>query len=189
MKSKATGKVELRPKINLEAFKLPLPKAFYYSQISTFKKCPLEYKYQYILNLPHPGNGSLSFGSTVHKAFEKFLNLYHQKLNSQDLFGAAEPELPPFETLKKMYEESWIDDWYDSASQKEEYKARGQRIMKDFFADCLKNPPKPKFIEKRFKLKLGDYYFTGKIDRGDETCSGLTLIDYKTGAPRPIEKV
>src|SRR3989344_1046999 len=201
--AKATGKVELitppsprlrsveagRPLFSKE-WGLPLPKYFSFSQISLFEKCPLEYKYRYIMRLPVAGSGVQSFGITIHTVLEKYLNLYKQTINSPDLFGSpAKPELPAFETLRSIYEKSWIDDWYDSRQQMEEYKKVGMRIITDFYAECQANNPKPKYLEKAFKLKLGNYYFTGKIDRVDETDLGLRIIDYKTGASRNIEKV
>ncbi|OGE76706.1 MAG: hypothetical protein A3C85_04280 [Candidatus Doudnabacteria bacterium RIFCSPHIGHO2_02_FULL_48_21] len=188
--AKATGQVAIVKRIKFEPFKLPLPKYFSFSQISLFEKCPLEYKYRYIMRLPVAGSGVQSFGITIHTVLEKYLNLYKQTINSPDLFGSpAKPELPAFETLRSIYEKSWIDDWYDSRQQMEEYKKVGMRIITDFYAECQANNPKPKYLEKAFKLKLGNYYFTGKIDRVDETDLGLRIIDYKTGASRNIEKV
>ena len=99
------------------------------------------------------------------------------------------PELPSFELLQKLYAQSWIDDWYESRQQMEKYHAVGQKILKDFYEECKANKPTPKYLEKPFKLRLDKYYFTGKIDRLDETAQGALIIDYKTGAARDIEKV
>ena len=185
-----TGRVELKQRVKFDPVKLPLPKYFSFSQISLFKKCPLEYKYKYIMRLPTPGSAVQSFGLTMHSTFENFLKQYMQQLGAQDLFGSKKaPELPSLELLQKLYDQSWIDDWYDSRDQMEQFRVIGKNILKDFYEDCKINQPKPKYLEKLFKLKLGNYYFTGKIDRADETPDGLKIIDYKTGDPRPIEDV
>ena len=186
---KPTGKVELKPLAMGKKPSLPLPKSFSYSQISSFRKCPLEYKYQYILKLPLAGNAQFSFGNTIHRAYEKYLKLYRQTLTSADLFGRAEPKLPDLDTLQKLYQESWVDDWYADSGQKDEYKKRGLKMIREFYDECQTALPEPKYLEQPFRLKLGRYYFTGKLDRADSVSDGLVIIDYKTGATRPIDRV
>lgn len=192
---KATGKVVFtkpKAKARQEVYK-QLPDKFSYSQISTFQKCPLEYKYSYYLRLPTRGSHYLSFGSTIHAVLEKYLETYSQKLSApqQDLFdNTIEPELPPEKLLTELYATHWIDDWYKSREQKEQYRARGQAIIKSFYQATTDNPPKPKLIEQPFTLKLGDkqqYQFNGKIDRADETERGLMIIDYKTSEKAPTK--
>lgn len=190
---KATGKVVFtkpRSKAKKVIYK-QLPDKFSFSQISSFEKCPLEYKYCYYLRLPITGSHYLSFGSTIHTVLEKYLVKYQQQLTSlqQDLFeGQPKAEYPPEKFLAELYEQEWIDDWYKSHEQKEQYRARGQNILKTFYKATQDNPPNPKLIEQPFTLKLGDknqYLFNGKIDRADETLDGLMVIDYKTSEKAP----
>src|SRR3989344_4294677 len=190
--SKATGKVELNPYpagLPTGHLPLPLPKFFSFSQISLFKRCPLEYKYRYIMRLPTPGSGVQSFGITMHSTFEKFLRQYMVSSNSQDLFGSSKPELPSLEYLQKLYEQCWINDWYDTRAEREEFQLLGRKILREFYDESKTSPPQPKYLEKAFKLKLGNYYFTGKIDRADKSPQGLVIIDYKTGEQRKIADV
>lgn len=184
-----TGEVELK-KAALRKSEYPSPKVFSWSQISDFLDCPLKYKYRHILKIPEKGSAVLSFGRSIHKTFQKFLNLYRQQQASQDLFGATKAgQLPEFETLRKLYEESWIDEWYESQNQKQEFQREGQRILKDFYENIKTAQPQVKHLEYGFKVRLGKYQYKGFIDRIDETAGGLVLIDYKTGAPRPLTAV
>lgn len=166
--------------------KLIVPETFSYSQISCFENCPLEYKYRYIYQLPLPGSAPLSFGDTVHKTLEKFLQTYIQ-LNSQqqiDLFGTVKSELkiPKKELLFRFYDECWVDDWYQDKIQKQNYRKQGHLMLETFFEKFQIQPKPVKFLEKKFRLKLGDYKFVGKIDRADENSDGsIDIIDYKTG--------
>ncbi len=182
----------LRPAQGLN-FSLPVPKYFSFSQISTFRSCPLEYKYRYILKLPAPGSASLSFGLTIHKTLEKFLSFLKQSQThqEQDLFGQNRDEatLPPLEKLYQIYKSSWIDDWFDSKAQMEEYRAVGKKMLAEVYEELSQNPPTPKYLEAAFRLRLASSWFVGKIDRGDETPAGLVIIDYKTGTVRGINKV
>ncbi len=172
---------------------LPVPKTFSFSQISTFRSCPLEYKYRYVLGLPEPGTGALSFGVTIHQTFEKFLRLVKQGVPQNDLFSAGTQKeaknLPNFEILKKTYEDNWIDDWFASKTDMEKYRKSGLSIIKNFYDELTVNGCTPKYLEESFKLKLKNGIFVGKIDRADDTSEGLVIIDYKTGQSRKIDRV
>ncbi len=183
--------------VNQQALNLPiseikfqLPQAFDFSQISTFKKCPLEYKYKYIYKLPMPGAAALSFGITMHSVFKKY-STHMQQLNNlkqQDLFGAKPDDaihLPNRDLLDKFYAESWIDDWYPSKSNKEEYRATGKRYLTNFYEKISHEPKYPKYLEQYFRLNIGKYKFQGRIDRADKNADGtIDIVDYKTGQPR-----
>jgi len=166
-----------------------LPNVFSYTQLSDFLKCPMRYKYRHLLHLPLPGSASLSFGQTIHKTLELFLREYKTNLEMTqlDLFDKkGKTKLPSFEELEKLYERNWVDEWYASKKQKEEYKnQRGKAIIKSFYEHFAKDPVVPKYIEERFSMKINEFIFTGKIDRGDfDRRDGmLHILDYKTGKP------
>lgn len=186
--SKATGKVFFTRPEKTKVIYQTLPSRFSYSQLNDFQTCPLKYKYQHYLKLPVPGSPALSFGSTMHKVFEEFLKLYQnqQQISRTDLFGKqAVQMLPGLKTLEELYAKNWIDDWYESKSQKDEYRKLGKQMLQTFYESIETQKPKPKYVEQFFKLPLGDYTFVGKIDRADKTTAGLEILDYKTGkAPR-----
>lgn len=183
---KATGKVIFeRPSEHprKQIYK-EFPTKFSFTDISTFNKCPLEFKYKCYLKLPLPGAAQLSFGVTMHKVFQEYLEDYvRQEDNAQlDLFGEpAAPTFLPFEKLEELYTKCWIDEWYANKKQKEEYREKGKKMLKVFYESTLAQKPKPKFLEKFFKLKIGEYDFVGKIDRADSTDKGIAILDYKTG--------
>ncbi len=174
----------------ISQYKFQLPFAFDFSQVSTFKKCPLEYKYKYMYKLPMPGAAALSFGITMHNVFKKY-SQHMQQLNNmkqQDLFGAKPSDqihTPPKELLDKYYLECWVDDWYPSKVNKEEYRTTGKRHLVNFHKKIIEQPKYPKYLEQYFKLNLGKYKFQGRIDRADiNPDNTIDIVDYKTGAPR-----
>lgn len=96
-------------------------------------------------------------------------------------------ELIDFDELVKIYEKNWIDEWYENKKQKDEYYKLGRKIIKDFYKEFSKNPPKILKInntfalEMPFNLKVGDYTLYGVVDRIDEEEGGAAIVDYKTG--------
>ncbi len=192
--NKATGKVVfVKSRKKQTTNVISIPEKFSYSQLKDFETCPLKYKYQYYLKLPVKGNKYLSFGNTIHKTFEEYLKQFKLQSNfsQPDLFGQSEktPELPEYKILEKFYEKNWIDDWYDTKKQKEEFFKLGKQMLKKFFDYSSHNLPTPKYIEQSFFLFLGNYKLVGRIDRADSNKNGLIIYDYKTGKlPNKSEK-
>ena len=166
-----------------------LPSTFSYTQITDFKNCPLKYKYTHLLHLPLPGSAALSFGQTIHATLEKFMAQYKNKISMAqlDIFDAAaevSSGVPSFDELKKIFERNWIDEWYENKQQKEQYRERGLSIIRKFYDQFSANPIAPKYLEKSFRLPIGNYFFTGKIDRADLIDGSVQILDYKTGDRR-----
>jgi RecB family exonuclease len=116
-------------------------------------------------------------------------------MTQPDLFGFRSEKLqvPKKELLIKFYAEAWVDDWFADKIQKENYRKLGLTLLENFYEKFSQDPKLPKFLEKSFRLKLGDYKFTGKIDRGDANSDGsVDIVDYKTGQAReklsPVDK-
>jgi DNA helicase-2/ATP-dependent DNA helicase PcrA len=166
--------------------KLPLPKAFPFSQISSFSKCPLQYKYAYILKIPTFGKPSFSFGSTIHTTLLKFFQQMVTGGGGQvDLFGESKKgnqiKIPSLDQLLDIYEKSWVDAWYPEAKIKKEYKEKGRRILKEYYQVVKRTKPEPVRLESPFIIKVGPYSVSGRVDRIDKLGGGVEIIDYKTG--------
>ncbi len=191
-KPEATGKVFFAASRKQETdFKI-IPETFSFSSLKAFENCPLQYKYQYCLKLPTPGSAYFSFGQTMHKVFELYLKDFRTKKNQtqQDLFLKTGANATPgdFKMLEDLYEKNWIGEWYASKKQKEDYYLRGKQLLKKFFDHSQKQTFEPKYLEKSFYLPLGDYKFTGKIDRADlSAAGGVEIIDYKTSEKIPTK--
>jgi DNA helicase-2/ATP-dependent DNA helicase PcrA len=164
-----------------------MPAHFSYSQLAAFEKCPLQYKFNFILKVPVRGKAVFSFGKTMHNTLYEFLKMVNEPAQA-DLFGNP-PSLKASarQGLEKLYEKNWIDEWYESKKQKEEYLKLGKRIIKEFYDEFEKNPPKilkigeALALEMPFNLKIGEHTLFGVIDRIDDGKDGVTIVDYKTG--------
>jgi DNA helicase-2/ATP-dependent DNA helicase PcrA len=149
-----------------------------YSQIDTFKACPLKYKYRYLLQIPASPHHSLSFGRTVHATLYAFHNL---KMHGQPVTQAR---------LLKLYKDNFIDEGYLGAEHKKQRFASGLQVMKDYYRQYRGILGQPKFLEQKFQIKLDQATLVGKIDRIDEVSPGkYAILDYKTGTAKDQKKV
>ncbi len=182
---------------NISRAKTPsqyLPQHFSYSQLAAFSKCPLQYKFNFILKVPVKGKSVFSFGKTMHNTLYEFLKLSSQENSAKQdsLFKkgggptSAKTALT-FKDLEELYEKNWIDEWYDSKKNKEEYYKKGIEIIKEFYENFSKNPPNilkvnnQPALELPFNLKIGGHTLYGVIDRIDDSKEGIIIVDYKTG--------
>ena len=155
--------------------KLYLPNYFSFTQFRAFENCPLQYKFAHILKIPLRGKATFSYGKTMHNTLFEFVK-------------RAVRKKVPFKELVRIYEQQWIDDWYNDKKQKEGYFRLGKKVLKVFYNDFSKVKPSILFInknpalEQNFNLKINNSTFIGKIDRIDKIAGAVEIIDYKTGS-------
>lgn len=144
-----------------------------YSAISTYQKCPLSYKFQYIEKIPTKPTYHLSFGSSIHSALEFF-------------YKVEVPEPCSLERLLEELDRVWLSVGYENEVQEQEYKDKGRAILTQFYHENLTSFAVPVAVEKRFSLGVDDITLVGVIDRIDRlTNGGLEIIDYKTNKKLP----
>lgn len=186
-----------------EKFTWVIPSPFSFSQIAAFSKCPYQYKFSFLYKIPVFGKPVFSYGKSIHSALQKIMDLYMSSYSrpQQDLFGAIEKASSQNgqsvrkevkitqEQVLDILKESWIDDWYESKQQKQEYFNKAKEAIKLFYKELKKNPPDVLFLEKGFNLKLTEegiiYPIKGFIDRVDILSDNTAeVIDYKTGSAK-----
>jgi len=152
-------------------------KKFSFSQLNSFKTCPLQYKYQYVFKIPTTATAAETFGITIHKTLQNFYSefLINKKINKKRLL--------------KIYEKTWIPIGYSSIVHENKIKNEGKKILINFFNKFHSSDLKILGLEKLFKIKIAeDIFLTGKIDRIDKiSTSEVEIIDYKTGK-KPNER-
>lgn len=145
-----------------------------YSQIETFRLCPLHYKLRYMFNIPTPPSASLSFGISVHDALHDFYELHRagKKVTK--------------ELLLTRLTDRWKKDGYEHTRYERDMKKRGEKYLSEYFDKefdphtiiaALEQPFVVPVTHEGKTIKIG-----GKIDRVDVCPDGtLEIIDYKTG--------
>jgi len=171
-----------------------LKKKFSFTQLAAFRKCPLQYKFEHIYRIPKFGTYQKSFGQSVHNAYQHILELHQLRISAQQgsLFGPAPESGPENEKFKvtldeayKIFDDAWIDEWYESRARHDEYKNKGRGAIKNFWQACRESPPELFGVEIPFTLVLGIHSLKGKVDRVDKLPDGSVVVyDYKTGAAK-----
>lgn len=151
-------------------------KSISYSQIETFKVCPLHYKLSYILKLPTPPSAAQSFGISFHST----MHLFHEQIKN----GAK----PTTDLLNTILESEWKRDGYTSADHILKSKEKAEQFLSYYFDHWFTPHDNPIALEQPFSFKLHNLYVKGKIDRIDESEKGIHIIDYKTGANALTQK-
>ena len=163
------------PKIIHTAPKNFLGRSLSYSQIDTFKTCPLKYAYRYMLNVPTKPSHAANFGTSIHETLNDF---YRALTNGGEV---------NFALMTKLYGENWISAGYDSGDHETARKAQGLNMLEEFYNSNSDPWIVPKHLEKNFNIKVGEHMFTGRIDRIDEMPDGsFEVIDYKTGKSKAL---
>ncbi len=154
-----------------------------YSQIETFKICPLHYRMRYILKLPTQPSSAQSFGISIHSALFKFYT---------DLKLGVKVNK---EKLQEYLKESWVELGYSSKAHKLAAYEKAEQYLNDYFEHEFDLRKAPLALEQSFAVPLplleGEEKLVigGKIDRIDELSDGtIEIIDYKTGAKIPTQK-
>ncbi|MFH1192512.1 MAG: UvrD-helicase domain-containing protein [bacterium] len=185
---------------NDNKFLYTLPQKFSYTQLAAFDKCPLQYKFAHIFKIQIKGKGNFSFGKTMHTALQRFFALMNERKGSKQcgLFEnteyAAGINLPTKDELLKIYDECWIDEWYEDDKQRDERRKAGRESLKEFYELHKDNWPNVLYLEQGFNLRVGGYTLKGTIDRVDLLNAGggqnsVEIVDYKTGASKDVKSL
>lgn len=172
----STQNSKIAPQNVQNVLKKTLLKSISYSQIETFKVCPLHYKLSYILKFPTPPSPSQSFGVSFHAALQSFYE--HISLG----------EKPSKELLEKILNEKWIHEGYTTREHDNKTHQKAVNFLHYYFDNWYDEGVRPIALEQPFSFKIENLYVKGKIDRIDETPHGIHIFDYKTGSNTMTQK-
>ena len=153
-----------------------------YSQIDTFRTCPLHYKLKYILRLPTPQSASQSFGTSIHAALKNFYEL------------VLRGEKPTRGLIRKCLKDGWVAEGFRNKSHQEKFFEKGILYLDGFLKEGFDPKGLPSVMEQPFNVGLNlrgrnSLKIGGKMDRVDVLRDGtVEIIDYKTGASVPSQK-
>ncbi len=155
-----------------------------YSQIETFKICPLHYKLRYILKIPTTPSASQSFGTAIHNTLRDFY------------IEVSKPDYKDKEKLLfKLLKENWIKEGFMDKIHEKKFFEKGRSFLSNFLKQEFNAKTIPLLTESAFTIPITkDLKISGKIDRVDLLAQAsdkdpkIEIWDYKTGANVPTQK-
>ncbi len=142
-----------------------------YSQIRTFRDCPLHYKAKYIFKIASPPSAASSFGNTIHQT----MKIYHENLRRGE-----KPD------IQDIFSHCWTPEGYHNARHAQGYFNRGVEFLNQYLKSDMAKI-NPVLLEESFTIPLTDKIkIGGKIDRVNLLPGGdIEIVDYKT-SPRQL---
>lgn len=144
-----------------------------YNMLSIYEECPCKYKFHYIdglAKLYRQEKSYLSFGESLHRTLEEFFKIRETTQRTKEKLS---------EILKRV----WVKKGYTTSEEEQQYMKEAERLLEIFY-DTQDISVVPFRLEEFFRVPVGDFFLTGRIDRIDllpETRNKLEIIDYKTG--------
>ncbi len=145
--------------------------ALSYSQIETFKTCPMHYKLRYIYNIPSKPSGAQSMGISIHATLKSFFEKVKQN------------QKPTEKLMLDLLEQNWVAKGYEDKKHQKLARKQTQQYLTGYLKQEFNPKLKPLMLEQPFVVSLPQLKLVGVIDRIDKTSKVIEIIDYKTGHP------
>lgn len=140
------------------------------TKFETYMKCPLQFKFAHVLEVPTPEMTYFNLGTAVHAVAETLTMLEKEGINLTEEIA--------FEVLEK----NWNSNAYNSEKKEKEDFEKAKEMVRTYLKWVEENPNKPVDVEKRFQIDIGGIKVSGSIDRVELTPKGeYQVIDFKTG--------
>lgn len=144
-----------------------------FSKLALYQHCPHAYFLGYVERRRPAYSEWPFFGTLIHKVLE-------------DLFQRSRRRAATWSWLRGRFEERLFSSYgFLLSSEKADFRARGLRILKDFWEGHRPVVGHQDLLEKRFRAPVGGFDFSGIIDRIERRSGRIRIIDYKSGRPAP----
>ncbi len=153
------------------------PQSYSPSSLNTYRKCPREYFYNYILGLKSSSGNmdNLTYGQAVHKAFQYVIN-----------YALENKTYPTRDDAYRVFAKS-VDELPCSKPENMKLSAQNNIFSEGKYYDQFTSIVSAEQLDSRAELDLSyttedGIVFKGSIDRIDKNADGsYTIYDYKTG--------
>ena len=139
-----------------------------YSAISTYRDCPRQYWYRYVLSLPVTPSAEAAHGVILHEVLRQAGELRKQ---GNPVTKAR---------LKRIHDAVWNNTVFPDPRRAAAFKRNGAAELEAYRARGGFDAT-PVYLEHPFDVAVDGWKLRGVIDRVDRTEGGWRIIDYKSG--------
>ncbi|MBV5329790.1 MAG: ATP-dependent helicase [Chlorobium sp.] len=143
------------------------------SSLNTYLKCPRTFFFESLVRVPQINNGSMAFGTSVHKALEFVFKA--MKESPEQLFPPVEDFIARFE--KDMYRNQ---DAFDETTFKRRL-ASGRDTLTRYYEFNSPSWYKKVLLEEHFETIMDGIPIHGLVDKLEIIGHKANVVDYKTG--------
>ena len=147
------------------------------SDIETYRRCPLRYKFARVLRIPTEQTIHQRFGIVVHQVLER----YHSD-GGTTLDG-----------LLDLLDTGWRRAGFGFEGVDGELFEKARAALRTYHARLHGQASEPVWFERAFSFRIGPHHLRGRVDRVDRLGPGedaeYELIDYKTSRPKTTEQL
>ena len=142
------------------------------SALNNYMRCPLEFYFRNIINIPSPRNEAAEFGSAVHHAIQRLF----EQMQRYNEFPNAQSLVQDFEWYMHRHRELFTKEQFD---RRMEY---GQEVLTNYYNTYVNKWNTVVAIERSIKgVVVNGIPMKGKIDKLEFDGSDVNIVDYKTG--------
>ncbi|PIQ82056.1 MAG: hypothetical protein COV76_05835, partial [Candidatus Omnitrophica bacterium CG11_big_fil_rev_8_21_14_0_20_64_10] len=144
-----------------------------FSQLDSYRDCPLKFKYRYLYQIPVRPTPAMNFGTDLHVCLEAF---YRQVINGR---------IPTLAEMEETFRRSFQPGRYGAPGQEQSYQQAGLEMLRAYYRSHDGRFEAPLMLEQPFLLPVGETRIKGFVDRIDPVeGGGVEIVDYKSGRPK-----
>ncbi len=156
------------------------------SDVETYRRCPLRYKFARVLKIPTEQTQSQRFGIVVHQVLERF----HAAEDEREGEREGDRQHGTLQELLDLLDTAWRRAGLGERAGERELREKARRALTRYHERLRVQPAQPLWFERSFAFDLGPHHVRGRVDRVDQLPDGgYELIDYKTGYPKTPEEL
>ena len=142
------------------------------SALNNYLRCPLEFYFRNIVNIPSPRNEAAEFGSAVHYALQRLF----EQVQRYNEFPSVQSLVQDFEGYMHRHSELFTKEQFE---RRMEY---GPEILKNYYNTYINKWNTVVAIERNIKgVVVNGVPLKGKIDKLEFDGTDVNVVDYKTG--------
>ncbi len=145
------------------------------SNLNSYLKCPIQFYFERVLNVPSAKNDSMAFGTAIHFALQRLFVKMQESAKKK--FPSADDALNDFRFEMKRQQDSFTEKQYNNRL------LHGQQILPEYYNHYVNTWNKVTVTEYAIRnIEMDGVPVNGKLDKIEFFGNDVNVVDYKTGS-------